>query len=86
LQQTLLKIVERLSSDQRKYVVEIVGTFIVVVFATGSVVIDAKMNGVLGVPFIAFAPFVGIAMGIYLFGKKSMAQFNPAVTVGYIIT
>jgi aquaporin Z len=86
LQQTLLKIVERLSSDQRKFVVEIVGTFIVVVFATGSVVIDAKMNGVLGVPFIAFAPFVGIAMGVYLFGKKSMAHFNPAVTVGYIIT
>jgi len=40
----------------------------------------------LGVPFIAFAPFVGVAIGVYLFGKISMAHFNPAVTVGYLIT
>jgi len=62
------------------------GTFILVVFATGSIVIDAKMNGVLGIPFIAFAPFVGVAIGVYLFGKISMAHFNPAVTLGYLIT
>ncbi|MGA9743771.1 MAG: aquaporin, partial [Nitrososphaeraceae archaeon] len=53
---------------------------------TGSVVIDAKLGGLLGVPFIAFAPFVGVAIGVYLFGKISMAHFNPAVTVGYFIT
>jgi aquaporin Z len=76
----------RLDSDQRKFVAEIIGTFIVVVFATGSVVIDAKMNGVLGVLFIAFAPFVGVATGVYLFGRISMAHFNPAVTIGYLIT
>jgi aquaporin Z len=39
LQQTLLKIVNTLSSDQRKFAAEVIGTFIVVVFATGSVVI-----------------------------------------------
>jgi aquaporin Z len=82
LQQILLKIVNRLRSDQRKFVAEVIGTFIVVVFASGSVVIDAKMHEVLGVPFIAFAPFVGVAIGVYLFGKISMAHFNPAVTVG----
>ena len=86
MQQTLLKVVNRLSSDQRKFVAEVIGTFIVVVFATGSVVIDAKVHGVLGIPFIAFAPFAGVAIGVYLFGKISMAHFNPAVTVGYIIT
>jgi aquaporin Z len=86
LQQILLKVVHRLSINQRKFVAEVIGTFIVVVFATGSVVIDAKMNGVLGVPFIAFAPFVAVAIGVYLFGKISMAHFNPAVTVGYLIT
>ena len=86
MQQILLRVAHRLTSNQRKFVVELIGTFIVVVLATGSVVIDAKVHGVLGVPFIAFAPFIGVAMGVYLFGKISMAHFNPAVTVGYLIT
>ena len=54
--------------------------------ATGSIVIDAKLGGGLGLPFIAFAPFVGVAIGVYLFGKISMAHFNPAVTLGFLIT
>ena len=86
MQRILLKVARRLTSNQRKFVAEVIGTFIVVVFATGSVVVDAKVNGVLGVPFIAFAPFVGVAIGVYLFGKISMAQFNPAVTLGFLIT
>jgi aquaporin Z len=77
----LLRVVCKLSINQRKFVAEVIGTFIVVVFATSSVVIDAKMHGVLGVLFIAFAPFVGVAIGVYMFGKVSMAHFNPAVTV-----
>lgn len=48
--------------------------------------IDAKLGNMLGVPFIAFAPFVGVAVGVYLFGKISMAHFNPAVSIGYLIT
>jgi aquaporin Z len=82
----LLRVAHKLSTNQRKFVAEVIGTFIVVVFATGSVVIDAKTHDVLGVPFIAFAPFVGVAIGVYLFGRISMAHFNPAVTVGYLIT
>jgi aquaporin Z len=82
----LLKITQRLTTKQRKFLAEITRTFIVVVFATGSVVIDAKLNGLLGVPFIAFAPFIGVAIGVYLFGKISMAHFNPAVTLGFLIT
>jgi aquaporin Z len=54
--------------------------------ATGAVVIDVKYDGVLGIPFIAFLPFIGVAVGVYLFGKISMAHFNPAVTVGFLIT
>ena len=82
----VLRLAKKLISNQKKFIAEVIGTFIVVVFATGSVVIDAKLGGVLGVPFIAFAPFVGVAIGVYLFGKISMAHFNPAVTVGYFIT
>ena len=86
MQQILLKVAHSLSINQRKFVAEVIGTFIVVVFASGSVVIDVKIHGALGVPFIALAPFVGVAIGVYLFGKISMAHFNPAVTVGYLIT
>ncbi len=81
---TIIK--DNLTLNQKKFIAEVIGTFIVVVLATGSVVIDARLNGVLGIPFIAFAPFVGIAIGVYLFGKISMAHFNPAVTLGFLIT
>ena len=76
----------KISLNQKKFLAEIIGTFIVVVLATGIVVMDDKMSGRLGIPFIAFAPFVGVAIGVYLFGKISMAHFNPAVTLGFLIT
>ena len=86
-QKTLLtKLANRLTTNQRIFIAEVFGTFIVVVLATGSVVIDARLNGILGLPFIAFAPFIGVAVGVYLFGKISMAHFNPAVTIGFLIT
>ncbi|MGA9842283.1 MAG: aquaporin [Nitrososphaeraceae archaeon] len=85
-QKTLTKITNRLTPNQRIFFAEIIGTFIVVVLATGSVVINARLNGMLGIPFIAFAPFIGVAVGVYLFGKISMAHFNPAVTLGFLIT
>jgi aquaporin Z len=76
----------KLTTNQKKFFAELIGTFIVVTSATGSVVLDAKLGGILGISFIAFAPFVGVSIGVYLFGKISMAHFNPAVTIGYLIT
>lgn len=76
----------KLTTTQKKFFAELIGTFIVVAFATGSIVFDALLGGILGIPFIAFAPFVGVAICVYLFGKVSMAHFNPAVTIGYLIT
>jgi aquaporin Z len=76
----------KLTTTQKKFFAELVGTFIVVASATGSIVFDALLGGRLGIPFIAFAPFVGVAICVYLFGKVSMAHFNPAVTIGYLIT
>lgn len=82
----VLKITNRLTLNQKKFLTEVIGTFIVVVCATGSVVFDAKLGGILGIPFIAFAPFVGVAVSVHFLGKISMAHFNPAVTIGYLIT
>ena len=82
--QLLLK--DKLDKNTKIFFAELIGTFIVIVFATGSVVLDAKLNGALGLPFIAIAPAIAVAIGVYLFGKISMAHFNPAVTVGFLIT
>ncbi len=79
-------IANKLTSNQKKFIAEVIGTFIIVVLATGAVVIDAKYNGILGIPFIALLPVIGVVIGIYLFGKISMAHFNPAVTLGFLIT
>jgi aquaporin Z len=78
------RIAAKLNTSQKGFAAEVIGTFIVVVLGTSSVVIDDKFEGKLGLPFIAFAPFVGIAIGVYLFGKISMAQFNPAVTLALV--
>ena len=80
------KIAAKLTPSQKRFADEIIGTFIVVVLAKGSVVLDAKFGGILGLQFIAFAPFVGVAIGVYLFGKISMAHFNPAVSVAFLIS
>jgi aquaporin Z len=80
------RIAAKLNPSQKRFAAEVIGTFIVVVLATGSVVIDAKFGGKFGLPFIAFAPFVGVAIGFFLFSKISMAHFNPAVSLGFLIT
>ena len=74
-------------SNLQIFTVELVGTFILVIFATGSIVYDAEVfDGKLGIPFAALAPFVALLIGVYSFGKVSLAHFNPAVTIGYYIT
>jgi aquaporin Z len=83
LSQVFLKLADKLTSNQQKFIAEVIGTFIVVVFA---VVLDSKMHGILGISFIAFAPSVGIAIAVYMFANISMAHFNPAVTIGSLIT
>ena len=84
--QQLQLLKNNLDKNKRIFFAELIGTFTVIVFATGSVVLDAKLNGALGLPFIAIAPAIAVAIGVYLFGKTSMAHFNPAVTVAFLIT
>ena len=68
------RFISKLTTTQKKFFAELVGTFIVVTFASGSVVIDVKLGGILGIPFIAFAPFIGVAICVYLFGKISISK------------
>ena len=66
-------------SNLQIFIVELVGTFLLVVFATGSIVYDAEVfDSKLGIPFAALAPFIALLIGVYAFGKISLAHFNPA--------
>lgn len=73
-------------SNFQIFSVELIGTFILVIFATGSIVYDVQIGGPYGIWFAAVAPFFALIIGVYSFGKISMAHFNPAVTIGYFIT
>lgn len=64
---------------------EFLGTLILVVLAAGSVVADARHGGALGPAFAAVLPAVGVAAGVYMFGRASGAHFNPAVTLGLLV-
>lgn len=78
--------ISRLTSGQKRFFAELIGTFVIVVFATGSVVLAVKYDQFFGLWFVALAPAVAVATMVYAFGKISMAHFNPAVTLGFFIT
>jgi glycerol uptake facilitator-like aquaporin len=80
------RITNKLSASQKRFFAELIGTFVVVIFATGSVVLSVKYSGMFGLWFVALAPAVAVAIMVHTFGKISMAHFNPAVTVGFFIT
>lgn len=74
------------NSNLTIFVAELLGTFGLLIAATGSIVYDGSIGGILGIPFIAAMHFVGLAIVVYAFGKYSMAHLNPAVTIGFYIT
>ena len=74
--QQLQLLKDKLDKNKKIFFAELIGTFTVIVFATSSVVLDTKLNGALGLPFIAIAPAIAVAMGVYIFGKTTMAHFN----------
>jgi aquaporin Z len=82
----ITRVTNRLSANQKRFFAELIGTFVVVVFATGSVVLDAKYVGTFGLWFVALAPSVAVALMVYAFSKISMSHFNPAVTIGFLVT
>jgi len=49
-QQLQLLLKNKLDKNRKIFFAELIETFTVIVFATGSMVLDTKLNGVLGLP------------------------------------
>ncbi|MEI6233789.1 MAG: aquaporin [Planctomycetota bacterium] len=67
----------------RKYIAEMVGTFILVFAGTGAVVTNSVSHGAVTHPGIALVFGLVVMALIYAFGSISGAHFNPAVTLGF---
>ena len=74
------------SSNKIIFIAELIGTFVLVVGATGSIVYNEMLVGIYGIGFIAVGHLVALSIAVYAFGKYSMAHFNPAVTIAFFIT
>lgn len=83
---SLASSINQLATHKKRFCAEVIGTFVIVVLATGSVVLDVKFVGQFGLWFVALCPAVAVALMVYAFGKISMAHFNPAVTIGFLVT
>ena len=74
------------SSNKIIFIAELIGTFGLVVGATGSIVYNEILGGIYGISLIAVGHFIALTIVVYAFGKYSMAHFNPAVTIAFFIT
>jgi len=72
------------SNIKHKYLVEIVGTFILV-YAIASAATVYSDSGQLGVIGIGLVHALALTAIIYAIGYRSGAQVNPAVTIGLLV-
>lgn len=69
----------------KKYLAEFIGTFALVFFGTGAIIVDHQTGGELGLVGISLAFGLIITAMIYVFGSISGAHINPAITVALYI-
>ena len=69
-------------SVTKKYLAELIGTFVLVFFGTGAAVVAGKSIGVLG---IALAFGIAVLVMVYAIGAISGCHINPAITLAMLV-
>lgn len=70
----------------KKYIVELIGTFALVLCGTGTIVINDVTNGMVSNVGIAISFGLIVASMIYAFENISGAHINPAVSIAFYMT
>jgi MIP family channel proteins len=70
----------------RPVLAEFVGTFLFVFIGAGSIVTNTFLHGSVGLLGIALAHGLALSVVISALGATSGGHFNPAVTVGFLVT
>lgn len=70
----------------RKYIAEALGTFAIVFFGTGAIIVNQETGGVITHVGIAFTFGLIVMAMIYALGQISGAHFNPAVTIAFTVS
>jgi len=73
-------------SNIKKYLAELLGTYALVFFGTGAIVVNDLSNGSITHLGVAIAFGLVVTIMIYAFGKTSGAHINPAVTIAFAFT
>jgi len=76
---------DNLSHEWRRLFSEVLGTFLLVLVAAGSAVVDARSHGQVPLDAAVVAPGLMVMAIIYFMGTVSGAHLNPAVTIAFTL-